>query len=132
MKAMREIVHALRNVLCPSERALYEAVDAAAMLRLGFSPHQIEVECEQCQLLADVVVQLARDARPLRLLRAEQASAEIADPLVAGAELLRAVPRLPFSGQPSALLKKQADDERNLRQQHRGGHDHVLADPMPE
>src|SRR6516162_2031767 len=132
MEAVREIVHALGNVLCAIECALQQTIDATTVLRLVFGTHQVEIEREQRKLLADVVVQLAGDTCALRFLRAEQAATEIANPLVAGAQFLGAVARLSFSEQSPPLLNQQTDDESRLREQHDRGADDVLAEAIPE
>ena len=118
---MREIVHALGGVLRAVERAVDQAIDPPPMLGLVFATHQVEVERQERQSLADVVVQLAGDARAFRVLRPKQAAAEVADPLVADAASPRS--RAPAIRPTAALrLRSRApDDQRELGEKDDGG-----------
>src|SRR5262249_38906264 len=70
------------------------------------------------QLLADVVVQLAGDVRPLALLRLDQPRAEIADAIVARAQALLTVDQPLLGTAPPATLHQQARNQRGLREEH--------------
>ena len=56
-------------------------------LRLPGAAHEIEIDQQEHQLLADIVVQVARNPRALGFLRAQQPGAEVANAIVARAQL---------------------------------------------
>src|SRR5439155_11141689 len=70
-------------------------------------------------LLADVVVQLARDTRALGFLGRDEPCAEIVNALVAGAQLFFASPDLPLGLSPPRPLNEHTGDQRGLREEER-------------
>src|SRR6185436_13140917 len=88
MQTMREIAHALADVLRAVEY-LSERIAAAS--------HQLQVDLQHRELLADVVVQFARDSRALGLLCLQEPRAKIADSVITGAQRRLAVANLPLS-----------------------------------
>ena len=81
---MREVVHIPGNVL----RLVQRVADKRFGRAWHFVEQELEIHREQGDLLADIVVQFAGEARTFGVLGLEQPRPEIADALVAAAQLL--------------------------------------------
>ena len=118
VQLVREIVNAGRN---PGRaiRGVMGALQGVRARRVDGVTKLFELDRQQRQLLADVVVQFARDARPLGFLRGDQPAGEIADPGVAAAKLCLALEDALFGLAALPSVHQQAGDEQRLYQQHR-------------
>ena len=83
------------------------------------SAQQLEIDLQQRHLLADVVVQLARDPRALGFLRVQQPRAEVADSLVAGEQLRLLAVSCSSARRRLTLCTSSPRDQRRLRQKER-------------
>ena len=97
MQTVRQVVHVSGNLLSARPCLGGEPLGFA---RIG-AAHLVEIHGQQRQLLADVVVQFARDPRTLGLLRVEQSRPEVADPLVARTKTVLASAQLDLGMVPS-------------------------------
>ena len=104
MQPVRQFVHAAGNILRP----VHGVVGHRDRVALGRAAEQLEVDLQQRHLLADVIVQLARDPRPFGFLRVQQPRAKIADAFVAAAQLEFAAPHLFFGLTPPGPLDAAA------------------------
>ena len=95
------------------------ALQGVSASRLDGVTQLFELDRQQRQLLADVVVQFARDARPLGFLRGDQPAGEIADPGVAAAKLRLALEDALFGLTALSSMHEQTGDEHRLYEQHR-------------
>src|SRR5215203_2187289 len=103
MKAVRQLAHAAGK-----------AGNAGSDLGLaaGFS----KLQREHGQLLADVIVEFARDARALAFLSRQQPSTYVADAVIAAREFLLTPVQLTLRLAALMRLDQQPGDERALRQ----------------
>ena len=106
---------------CTVSKARAEPLRAVHLQLIGTEP--IEVDGQDRELLIDVVVQFTGNAGAFRLLFAEQPSAQVADSVVAHAQLglaatqlALAAAQLELDALPLGPLHEQASDEGRLRQ----------------
>ena len=78
MQPVRQVVHAASDLL----RAVQRLGGEVLCVSLNDAGELLEIDFKQRHLLADVVVQVARDPRAFRFLRVQQARAEVADAIV--------------------------------------------------
>ena len=107
------------------------ALQGVSASRLDGVAQLFELDRQQRQLLADVVVQFARDARPLGFLRGDQTAGEIADPGVAVAKFCLALEDALFGLTALPSMHEQTGDEQRLDQQHRDRADDVELVALP-
>src|SRR5207249_9165718 len=91
-----------------------------------------DVDGHERDLLADVVVQLTRDARPFGLLGPEQPPAQIADSIVACAQLCLTSTRQRLGLAALHRLNEQGPDQGGLCQQDRQRADDVGFVALPD
>ena len=127
MQTVREVVDAPGNLLRPVQRLAGERFAVGR----NRAAEQLEIDREQGDLLADVVVQFAGDAGTFGVLGMQQPrrrGRECASNCSAAPLRCRAIdPRPPAP--PS--LHEQAGDEEPLRQQHRRGAQDVDPESLP-
>ena len=95
-----------------------------ARVRLGIGvpngvAQLVELDREQRQLLAHVVVQFARDPHALHFLGADETAREVTYPLVAGVELGFAFQEALLGSPSFVALQEQPGDEKGLHEQQR-------------
>ena len=130
MQPVRQIVHALGDC---SARDSAPRRPAAASAPDAVLPSSSRSIFEQRHLLADVVVQLARNPRALGFLRVQQPRAEVADPLVAVRSSAWLPTHLRLGLSPSRPLNEQPGDQRRLRDTiaQRAPRMYARSDPRP-
>src|SRR5215204_800870 len=118
MKAVRQLAHAAGK-----------AGNAGSGLGLaaGFSKLQREYR----QLLADVIVEFARDARALAFLSVQQPSTDVADAIIAAGEVLLTSLQLTLCLSALTRLDQQPGNERALRQEDCAGAEQIGAVALP-
>src|SRR5215471_10356442 len=131
MQSVRQRVHASRETLRAVARALDDAVGLPPV-HWTLAAQDVEIEREQRELLAHVVVKLAGDACALGFLRDEQPSAEVAYSFVTRPQFAGTLPREPFRSAASSLLYEQTRDERGLDDERRHRREDVEPVAVPE
>src|SRR5262245_4659007 len=110
MQAMGKIVDGFRD----TTRAIQRVLDERDRFNLEFAsgaPNELQIYCEQCQLLADIVMEFTGNLCSLVLLGHEQPASEVANPIVTGAQSCLAAPRLCLGLPPSHALCEQQPDQ---------------------
>ncbi len=109
-------MHAPADLLYAIEQPALEFLQV--FLVLWSHPHErLQLDRHYRDLLADVVVELARDVRSLGVLRSEQAYTKVVNTVVARAEFRLASTR-PLFGPPQPYpLQEQDHDECRLREE---------------
>ena len=128
MQVVREVPDVLRQGNRPLLERRHLALNVAEAASFPVL-QAAEADREACQLLADVVVQVSRDAPPLAFLRGDQAAGQMLDFLMAVPQArlvleqgLFGVFAFPDLLQASRTLEEQRDDEHGLdRQQQDAG-----------
>src|SRR4051794_30174069 len=90
MELVRQVMHALADAMAAGD----DLADHRRGGSVRHASHLLEIDLQQRHLLADVVVQLARDPGPLRLLRLQNPATEIANAVETGTQRRFALPRL--------------------------------------
>ena len=78
MQPVRDAVHVARYLGCPSPQIVERRRERVGRMHVEL----LQLDREQRQLLAQVIVQLPRNAPALLLLRDDQPSAEVGQPLL--------------------------------------------------
>jgi hypothetical protein len=126
VQLVRQIVQALGDPV----GALTRLLDQRDRVRaLPAFPKQLQIDRQQRHLLVDIVVQLARDPGALGFLRQQQSTAEIVNPLVAGAKRGLVFADLDLRPSPHSFLQEQPRDEHRLRDREHRRQDNFVAIP---
>ena len=115
MKLVREIVEIRSDLGC----ALGHDVRARPHTWRVAESELIDIDGQQRDLLAEIVVKLARDARALDFLRGDEAAGEPSRILLAYLQCMFVDSQGTFRAAPPRSLKQQAGDQAALNREHR-------------
>src|SRR6188768_4375765 len=128
MQTVRQVVHVLGDASSQIQR--FSRLELG--LLLAGSAQQLEIDRQDRELLADVIVQLARDAGAFGFLCAQQARPEVADASVTHLQVRLTSAQRVLGAAAACALNQQSCDQQRLNHENREGTDDVVPEAMPD